>query len=110
MCLIYSYVKTHIYQCFNRSSYIFLVILKEAQSACVHLHAVAVEIILRDNTTEPVNSEGGYYDEAKVPGTENSNLDEGHVIADSIVGVVNAYNITQQDSVLNRYEDQAYME
>ncbi|WP_239992629.1 hypothetical protein [Trichococcus alkaliphilus] len=65
---------------------------------------------MRDNTTEPVNSEGGYYDEAKVPGTENSNLDEGHVIADSIVGVVNAYNITQQDSVLNRYEDQAYME
>ena len=75
------------------------------------VRVVAAEIILQDNATEPVNSEGRYYDdEAKVPGTENSNLDEGHVIADSLGGVANAYNITPQDSVLNRHGDQAYME
>lgn len=63
------------------------------------------------DATEPVNSNGRYYDdEAKVPGTENSNLDQGHVIADSLGGVANAYNITPQDSVLNRHGDQAYME
>ena len=75
------------------------------------VRVVAAEIILQDNATEPVNSEGRYYDdEANVPGTENANLDEGHVIADSLGGVANAYNITPQDSVLNRYGDQAYME
>jgi hypothetical protein len=75
------------------------------------VRVIAAEIILQDNATEPVNSEGRYYDdEAKVPGTENSNLDEGHVIADSLGGVANAYNITPQDSVLNRHGDQAYME
>ncbi|MFZ1300540.1 MAG: hypothetical protein WAQ92_06070, partial [Leptotrichiaceae bacterium] len=41
------------------------------------VRVVAAEIILQDDATEPVNSEGRYYDdEAKVPGTENSNLDE----------------------------------
>ena len=75
------------------------------------VRVVAAEIILQDDATEPINSEGRYYDdEAKVPGTENSNLDEGHVIADSLGGVANAYNITPQDSVLNRHGDQAYME
>ena len=75
------------------------------------VRVVAAKIILQDNSTEPVSSEGRYYDdEAKVPGTENANLDEGHVIADSLGGVANAYNITPQDSVLNRHGDQAYME
>ena len=75
------------------------------------VRVVAAEIILQDNATEPVNSDGRYYDdEGKVPGTENENLDEGHVIADSLGGVANAYNITPQDSVLNRHGDQAYME
>ena len=75
------------------------------------VRVVAAEIILQDDATEPVNSNGRYYDdEAYVPGTENSNLDQGHVIADSLGGVANAYNITPQDSVLNRYGDQAYME
>ena len=75
------------------------------------IRVVAAEIILQDDATEPVNSQGRYYDdEAKVPGTENANLDEGHVIADSLGGVANAYNITPQDSVLNRHGDQAYME
>ncbi|WP_370567448.1 hypothetical protein [Desemzia sp. RIT 804] len=71
---------------------------------------VASEIIVQDDSTEPVNSNGHYYgDEAKVPGTEDSSLDEGHIIADSLGGVANAYNITPQDSVLNRHGDQAYM-
>ena len=75
------------------------------------VRVVAAEIILQDDATEPVNSNGRYYDdEAYVPGTENANLDQGHVIADSLGGVANAYNITPQDSVLNRYGDQAYME
>ena len=75
------------------------------------VRVVAAEIILQDDATEPVNSNGRYYDdEAYVPGTENSNLDQGHVIADSLGGVANAYNITPQDSVLNRHGDQAYME
>ena len=75
------------------------------------IRVVAAEIILQDDATEPVNSNGRYYDdEANVPGTENSNLDQGHVIADSLGGVANAYNITPQDSVLNRHGDQAYME
>jgi len=71
----------------------------------------ANEIILQNDNTEPVLSTGRYYsDEAKVPGTENPTLDEGHVIADSLGGVSNAYNITPQDSSLNRFGDQAYME
>lgn len=37
-------------------------------------------------------------------------LDEGHVIADSLGGVSNAYNITPEESTLNRHGDQAYME
>lgn len=72
---------------------------------------IAKKIILQDDSTEPVNSNGRYYpDEAKVPGVESKNLDEGHVIADSLGGVSNAYNITPQNSILNRHGDQAYME
>lgn len=72
---------------------------------------IADEIIIQDDENEPVLSTGRYYrDEAKVPGTELSNYDEGHVIADSLGGVSNAYNITPQESTLNRYGDQAYME
>lgn len=37
-------------------------------------------------------------------------MDEGRVIADSLGGVSNAYNITPQNSTLNRHGDQAYME
>lgn len=75
------------------------------------VRVIADEIILQDDLSEPVTSKGRYYrDEAKVPGTEQSNLDEGHVIADSLGGVSNAYNITPQDSVLNRHGSQANME
>ena len=75
------------------------------------VRVIADEIILQDDSTEPVTSSGRYYsDEAKVPGVESSNLDEGHIIADSLGGVSNAYNITPQNSTLNRHGDQAYME
>lgn len=72
---------------------------------------LADEIVLQDDETEAVTSDGRYYaDEADVPGTELSEYDKGHVIADSLGGVSNAYNITPQNSVLNRTGDQAYME
>ncbi len=75
------------------------------------VRVVADEIILQDDSNEPVLSSGRYYsDEAKVPGVESDVLDEGHIIADSLGGVSNAYNITPQDSTLNRHGDQAYLE
>ncbi|MBQ0138923.1 MAG: hypothetical protein KBT36_06485 [Kurthia sp.] len=75
------------------------------------VHVIADKVILQDDDSEPVTSSGRYYsDEAKVPGVESPALDEGHVLADSLGGVSNAYNITPQDSTLNRHGDQAYME
>jgi len=75
------------------------------------VRVVADKITLQDDRTEPVTSSGRYYsDEAKVPGVERADLDEGHIIADSLGGVSNAYNITPQESTLNRHGDQAYME
>ena len=75
------------------------------------VYVTADKIILQDDDNEPVTSKGRYYnDEAKVPGVERDDLDEGHIIADSLGGVSNAYNITPQDSTLNRHGDQAYME
>lgn len=75
------------------------------------VRVIADEIILQDDSKEPVLSNGRYYaDEAKVPGVESAFLDEGHIIADSLGGVSNAYNITPQNSTLNRHGDQAYME
>lgn len=75
------------------------------------VRVIAKKVILQDDDTEPVTSSGRYYsDEAKVPGVERADLDEGHILADSLGGVSNAYNITPQDSTLNRHGDQAYME
>lgn len=72
---------------------------------------IAETITLQDESTETLLGDGRYYeDDAKVPGTEESDLDEGHVIADACGGVSNAYNITPQNSTLNRYGNQAYME
>ncbi|MFA1643430.1 hypothetical protein AB5N96_11240 [Chryseomicrobium imtechense] len=74
------------------------------------VRVVAAEIILPDDS-EPMMSSGRYYsDEAKVPGVEHDQLDEVHVIADSLGGVSNTYDITPQDSTLNRHGNQAYME
>ncbi|SIT00681.1 hypothetical protein SAMN05421758_1233 [Salimicrobium salexigens] len=75
------------------------------------MKVIAEEIIPQDDASEPVLSNGRYFwDEAKVPGVESDTLDEGHVIADSLGGVSNAYNITPQESTLNRHGDQAYLE
>lgn len=73
-------------------------------------HVDAKEIILQDDDKE-INGEDRYCnDEAKVPGTEEADLDEGHVIADSLGGTSNAYNITPQESYLNRQGTQADIE
>ncbi len=75
------------------------------------VNVFAKNIVLQDEKNEPVTSKGRYYhDEAAVPGTEHKELDQGHIIADSLGGVANAYNITPQDYRLNRHGDQAYME
>ncbi|MDD4592911.1 MAG: hypothetical protein PHG06_21195 [Parabacteroides sp.] len=75
------------------------------------IRVVADKIINQDDTAESVLSDGRYYNgEANVPGTERPDMDKGHVIADSLGGVSNAYNITPQESTLNRHGDQAYME
>lgn len=74
------------------------------------VRVVADNVVLQDEKNEKVVNGRYCKDEAKVPGTERPDLDEGHVIADSLGGVSNAYNITPQDSTLNRHGDQAYME
>ena len=75
------------------------------------VRVTAKEIVLQNDKAEPVKSNGRYYDdEADVPGTERADMDKGHIIADSLGGVSNAYNITPQDSTLNRHGAQAYME
>ncbi|WP_214859072.1 DNA/RNA non-specific endonuclease [Exiguobacterium sp. s191] len=75
------------------------------------VRVIAKKIVLQDDAMEDVTRDGRYYsDEAKVSGVERPDLDEGHIIADSLGGVSNAYNITPQDSTLNRHGDQAYME
>jgi hypothetical protein len=74
------------------------------------LFKVTAKKIVLQNDKEPLINGRYYRDEAKVLGTERSDLDEGHVIADSLGGVSNAYNITPQNSTLNRHGDQAYME
>lgn len=72
----------------------------------------AKQIIVQDDATEDVNSSGRYYTRmADVPGVgADTGYDRGHVIADSLGGVANAYNITPQEATLNRHGDQAYME
>lgn len=73
-------------------------------------YVYAEELILQDDDIEPV-IEGRYCsDEAKVEGVQSSDLDEGHAIADSLGGVGNAYNITPQNSYLNRNGTQSQME
>lgn len=75
------------------------------------IHVLAPRIIPQDPTTEPLTQRGRYYsDEARVAGTERPDLDQGHIIADSLGGVANAYNITPQNSHLNRHGPQARME
>lgn len=76
------------------------------------VRVTAKNVILQNDETEDVNSSGRYYSSmADVPGVgEKYGNDRGHVLADSLGGVSNAYNITPQDATLNRHGDQAYME
>lgn len=76
------------------------------------VRVTAEKIILQDEKNESVNSSGRYYSAmANVPGVgQKHGYDRGHVIADSLGGVANAYNITPQNATLNRHGDQAYME
>ena len=75
------------------------------------VYVEAEELILQNDDIEDVKSTGRYCsDEAKVPGVEAKDLDEGHIIADSLGGNSNAYNITPQDSDTNRHGEQSEME
>lgn len=49
-------------------------------------------------------------DEADVAGTKAKNYDQGHVIADALGGVSNAYNITPENSYVNRAGHQYQLE
>ncbi len=72
-------------------------------------HVYASKLSLQ--TSAELNDQDRYCsDEAKVPGTELSNYDEGHIIADSLGGVSNAYNITPENSYLNRFGAQSQLE
>lgn len=65
----------------------------------------AKNIVNQNPETETLNSQGRYYaNEAKVKGTELKDMDEGHIIADDLGGVANAYNITPQHYTVNRGE------
>lgn len=67
----------------------------------------AKELFLQ--TKEEEKHKGRYCkDEARVPGTEQPDLDQGHVIADSLGGASNAYNITPQKSNVNRQGGSQY--
>lgn len=74
----------------------------------VYVHAD--NIIAQNDTEENGGSNRYCRDEAKVDGVEDDQLDEGHIIADSLGGVSNAYNITPQNSYLNRFGTQAELE
>ncbi len=75
------------------------------------VYVTADKLEIQNDSSEATKSTGRYCnDEAKVPGTEQSDLDEGHAIADSLGGVSNAYNITPQESTLNRHGEQYQME
>lgn len=59
---------------------------EESEPEVVEEIEIAAEIILQDDS-ERLMELGRYYsDEAKVPGVEHDELDEGHVIADSLGG------------------------
>lgn len=74
------------------------------------VYVEAKQIILQNDDQEIAGDDRYCNDEAKVPGVEQSDLDEGHVIADSLGGTSNAYNITPQESSLNRHGIQAEIE
>lgn len=76
------------------------------------VYVIANKIKLQTEKEEAkTDHDGRYcYDEAQIEGTPKEKLDQGHVIADSLGGASNVYNITPQGSRLNRYGKQADME
>ncbi len=71
----------------------------------------AREIIPQNEDVELTQNSGRYcLDEASVVGTELKEYDQGHIIADSLGGASNTYNITPQASSLNRFGMQRKME
>ncbi len=65
------------------------------------VYVSAKELILQTKAEE--NHNGRLCeDEADVSGTEKKEYDQGHIIADALGGVSNAYNITPENSYLNR--------
>lgn len=76
-------------------------------SQVVFVHADTLELQNEENLS---SNQRYCSDEAKVPGTELENFDQGHIIADSLGGVSNAYNITPESSYVNRFGAQAKLE
>lgn len=72
----------------------------------------AKKIVVQDDASEQVTDAGRYCERmADVPGVgKQAGYDRGHVIADSLGGESNAYNITPQQAELNRHGDQAFLE
>lgn len=69
----------------------------------------ADKIIDQNDDVEPVKSDGRFGTPADVYGTatedepEGRDFDRGHVMADSLGGAPNAYNMTPQDAYLNEH-------
>lgn len=66
------------------------------------VYGYADSVQLQDESNESVINGRYCEDEAAVSGTEDPNLDQGHVFGDALGGVGNAYNITPQDSSVNQ--------
>lgn len=72
---------------------------------------VEAKVLKLQYTNELKRGEKRYCtDEAFVKGVESREYDQGHVIADSLGGVSNAYNITPQFFTVNREGKQQEME
>lgn len=74
------------------------------------VEVIAREIVVQNDDTETVTDDGRYCNRLPfVPGA-GKGFDRGHVIADSLGGQSNVYNLTPQNSTLNRHGDQAFIE
>ena len=74
------------------------------------VEVIARDIIVQNDETETVSDKGRYCDNLPfVPGA-GKGFDRGHVIADSLGGQSNVYNLAPQNATLNRYGDQAFIE
>lgn len=59
---------------------------EESETEVVEEIEIAAEIILQDDSERLMESGRYYSDEAKVPGVEHDELDEWHVVGDSLSG------------------------